>query len=768
MTEGQGKHSDDQASPPPRPPEFPERFANPSGPVPRRPESDPPEPPSAENDPSGDPPPGLGGGALGGDAPSSDPLTFEKVFKWPDQPGSQHLGAPDEGAVVSDRSPGLGGGALGGDAPSSDPLTFEKLFKWPDQPGSQHLGAPDEGAVVSDRSTAPVPDGVAGYGDTPRPAPPIGPQDRGGPGEPDTQAPSPPPDRFAQHEQQPSDIAPRPGEPPPRPAPPIGPQDRGGPGEPDTQAPSPPPDRFAQHEQQPSDIALRPGEPPPRPAPPIGPQDRGGPGEPDTQAPSPPPDRFAQHEQQPYDITPRPGEPPPRPAPPIGPQDRGGPGESPPPDRFPQHEQQPSDIAPRPGEPPPRPAPPIGPQDRGGPGESPPPDRVPQHEQQPYDITPRPGKPPPRPGTFPPRPGPPWQQPPAPPQQPPGRWPGDYPGFNHAQGSAANRKYVDSIRSSELVPTRRIPPGRGWRKVLYIASFNLVNLGQSPDERYQGELETKIRSPFRGTYKIGVLGKGGVGKSTISASVGSVFAELRQDDRVVAIDADTGFGKLASRIDPAASGSYWELAADSELFTFSDIRSRVGNNKSGLFVLPGEAATARRRILDADIYRKASTKLDQHFTLSVVDCGSTPDSPVTREVLADVDGLIVVSSTWYDGASAAGQTLEWLANSDHTGLLDRTVVVINDSDGRAPKPYRALMVERCFGGRGHKVIEMPFDKHLRPGGVIDVREELNRLTRRRLMELAAACAEHFAATAERPRVWDDYHRRQGGQPPPRR
>src|ERR1700722_17136925 len=103
MTEGQGKHSDDQASPPPRPPEFPERFANPSGPVPRRPESDPPEPPSAENDPPeppsaengpwGDPPPGLGGGALRGDAPSSDPLTFEKLFKWQDQPGSQHVGA---------------------------------------------------------------------------------------------------------------------------------------------------------------------------------------------------------------------------------------------------------------------------------------------------------------------------------------------------------------------------------------------------------------------------------------------------------------------------------------------------------------------------------------------------------------------------------------------------------------------------------------------------------------------------------------------------
>ena len=512
MTEGQGKHFDGQASPSPRPPAFAERFTNPSGPVPRGPESDPPEPPSAENDLWGDPPPGFGDGALRGDAPSSDPLTFEKLFKWSDQPASQPLSARDER--------------------------------------------------------------VARHSGERRPPPPVGPQDSGGPGEP-------------------------------------------------ARAPSWPPNRFDQHEQQP------PGERPLRPEP------------------------------------------------------------------------------------------------------------------------------------FLPRTGPPWQQPPAPPQQPPSGWPPGDQGFNHAQGSAANWNYVDSIRS-ELVPTRRIPPGRGWRKVLYIASFNLVNLGQSPDERYQGELETKIRSLLRGTYKIGVLGKGGVGKSTISASVGSLFAELRQDDRVVAIDADTGFGKLASRIDPAASGSYWELAADSELFTFSDIRSRVGNNKSGLFVLPGEAAIAGRRILDAGIYRKATTKLDRHFTLSVVDCGSTLDSPVTREVLADVDALIVVSSPWIDGATAAVQILEWLANNGYTGLLHRTVVVVNDSDGHAAKPHRALLVERFFGGRGQKVIEMPFDENLRPGGVIDVREELNRLTRRRLMELTAACAEHFAATVERPRVRDDCQRRQGG------
>ena len=222
----------------------------------------------------------------------------------------------------------------------------------------------------------------------------------------------------------------------------------------------------------------------------------------------------------------------------------------------------------------------------------------------------------------------------------------------------------------------RVPPGRGWRKAVYLASFKLINLGWSPDERYQAELEARTRTLLRGTYKIGVLGKGGAGKSTLAASVGSVFAELRKDDRVVAIDADTAFGKLATRIDPSASGSYWELASDRHLFSFADIRTRVGSNRAGLFVLAGDAATAGRRVLDPTIYREATTQLDKHFTLSIVDCGSTLDSPVTREVLADVDALIVVSSPWYDGASAAAQALDWLANHGFTGLLHLSLIHI--------------------------------------------------------------------------------------------
>ena len=127
-------------------------------------------------------------------------------------------------------------------------------------------------------------------------------------------------------------------------------------------------------------------------------------------------------------------------------------------------------------------------------------------------------------------------------------------------------------------PPPRPQPNRGWRRIVYAATFGLVNLGPSGVERRVGEYESVIRTRLRGHYKVGVLGKGGVGKTSVAASVGSVFAQLRPSDRIVAVDADTAFGRLGSRIDPTTRGSYWELAANRNMQTFDDLRARMGRN----------------------------------------------------------------------------------------------------------------------------------------------------------------------------------------------
>src|SRR6201999_4011414 len=114
-----------------------------------------------------------------------------------------------------------------------------------------------------------------------------------------------------------------------------------------------------------------------------------------------------------------------------------------------------------------------------------------------------------------------------------------------------------------------------------------------------------------------------------AASVGSLFAELRRQDHVVAIDADTAFGRLSSRIDPAATGSFWELTADKNLQAFGDVVARVGRTSPALYVLGGDPASGPPRVLDPAIYREAAMRLDRHFTISVIDCGSTMDAPLT-------------------------------------------------------------------------------------------------------------------------------------------
>ena len=51
-----------------------------------------------------------------------------------------------------------------------------------------------------------------------------------------------------------------------------------------------------------------------------------------------------------------------------------------------------------------------------------------------------------------------------------------------------------------------------------------------------------------------------IGKTTVATGVGSIFAQVRQDDRVVAIHADTAFGTLGARVDLSTTGSYWDRA----------------------------------------------------------------------------------------------------------------------------------------------------------------------------------------------------------------
>ena len=76
--------------------------------------------------------------------------------------------------------------------------------------------------------------------------------------------------------------------------------------------------------------------------------------------------------------------------------------------------------------------------------------------------------------------------------------------------------------------------------------------------------------------------------------------------------------------------------------------------------------------------------------------------------------------------------------------------MLNDSDGHTDKRTRSILAQQ-FGSQGQVVIEVPFDGHLRPGGVIDRTSEMSPAMRRRFIEIAAALADHFPSHDDRSR-----------------
>ena len=321
------------------------------------------------------------------------------------------------------------------------------------------------------------------------------------------------------------------------------------------------------------------------------------------------------------------------------------------------------------------------------------------------------------------------------------------PEWNWSQGTGGAELRSEQISASELNAPRKIPSSRGWRKWLYYGTFKLINTGESPDEQLLRNLNATVAGHLRGTYSIVVLGgKGGVGKTTTTASIGSTFAALRKD-KVIAIDANPDrASNLADRIDPKATNSYTDVLADRNLHGYSDIRSHVGMNEAaGLDVL-GNRYQPDRQPLSAQVYTDTHAVLQRFYSVLISDSGTDVDHPVIPGLMGRADALIMVASTAPDGAKGAAELMDWAYEAGYHRLLQRTVVVINDVRGESGKAHRKLvdsLVEKFSRWVSpQRVFVVPFDPHIASAGVIDI-NELRPETRRRYLEITARLASGF-------------------------
>ncbi len=299
------------------------------------------------------------------------------------------------------------------------------------------------------------------------------------------------------------------------------------------------------------------------------------------------------------------------------------------------------------------------------------------------------------------------------------------------------------LSTAALLGQRKNPPTSGWRKALYVASFKQVNVGESPKTTHRNNLVGEVSQPLQGCYRIALMSlKGGVGKTTITATLGATFASIR-GDRVVAVDANPDRGTLSQKVPLETAATVRHLLRDAEgIERYSDVRAYTSQGPSRLEVLASESDPAVSEAFSSDDYLRALEVLERFYSLVLTDCGTGLMHSAMSAVLSKADVLVVISSGSVDGARSASATLDWLDAHGHQDLVRNSIAVINAVRPRSGKVDLSKVVDH-FSRRCRAVRLVPFDPHLEEGAEISL-DRLKPGTREALIELAAVVASDFA------------------------
>ncbi len=269
-----------------------------------------------------------------------------------------------------------------------------------------------------------------------------------------------------------------------------------------------------------------------------------------------------------------------------------------------------------------------------------------------------------------------------------------------------------------------------------------MNLGNSARDEEIARLTQQVDRHLLGCYRVSVLSlKGGVGKTTTTATLGSTFANIR-GDRVIAVDANPDRGTLSQKVPLETPATVRNMLRDIDsLVRYSDVRGYTSQNEHRLEVLASDSDPAVSEAFSGQDYDRTVGLLEKFYSIVLTDCGTGLMHSAMHSILKGSNSLVVVSSSSVDGARSASATLDWLDAHGHRDLVSSSVAVVNAVRPRAGKVDLDKVVEH-FEQRCRQVILLPFDPHLEEGAEID----LNRLkpkTRIALLELAAAVAAGF-------------------------
>jgi MinD-like ATPase involved in chromosome partitioning or flagellar assembly len=197
---------------------------------------------------------------------------------------------------------------------------------------------------------------------------------------------------------------------------------------------------------------------------------------------------------------------------------------------------------------------------------------------------------------------------------------------------------------------------------------------------YREQLDAAIVEPrLRRCATIAVVSpKGGVGKTTVTALLGTLLAQLRRD-RIVAVDTNPDYGSLGRVLTPDHRLFVDDLLSrvDEPGLTLTALDAQLGRAAHGLMVLPAPTDPARMWRLDETAYRRVIERLQGFVGVVLLDCGTGLQEPAAGAAIKASDQLILVTDAEPASASLvaeagqllvrAGRPITLVVNKMHRG-----------------------------------------------------------------------------------------------------
>ena len=143
------------------------------------------------------------------------------------------------------------------------------------------------------------------------------------------------------------------------------------------------------------------------------------------------------------------------------------------------------------------------------------------------------------------------------------------------------------------------------------------------------------------------------------------------------------------------------------------------------------------------MFTAALARLRRSHTVLVVDTGDDLAHPVTRAVFDICDTLVFVSGLTPDTSLPVSRTIDMMRAMGYHEMVSRSTIILNDRGHKRDSGARDYLT-RGYTESGLTVEFMPYDRHLAQGGLIDIRYGLQKKTRLRLFEIAAAIADKYS------------------------